>query len=312
MALGLDDLRVGVWTSPHAPTGTTVLLPPEGSLGAMAVRGASPGTREAMALGPNGKLTTIHAAVLSGGSAFGLATADGVVSWLAARGIGYDIGVARVPIVGAAIILDQGIAFPEHRPDAAAGVAACDAASADDPPEGAVGAGTGATVAKTGGLEHCWRGGQGWAVRASGEVVVGALVINNAVGEVIAEDGQVLAASRAPADVVRFPEALPFEVARENGPTASTVIGAIVTNARLDKLGAYRVADLGHSGIVRAVRPAHTQYDGDALFCLATQRVETHVDLVAALAADAVAEAARHGPLAAHGAADIPGLADAR
>lgn len=312
MALGLSDVLVGVWTSPHALTGTTVVLPPEGTLGAMAVRGASPGTREAIALGPNGKLTTIHAAVLSGGSAFGLATADGVVSWLAARGIGYDIGVAKVPIVGAAIILDRGIAFADNRPDAAAGAAACDAATADDPPEGSVGAGTGATVAKTAGLEHCWRGGQGWAVHRSGEVVVGALVINNAVGEIVAEDGEVIAASRAPADVVRFPQALPFEAARDNGPAANTVIGAIVTNARLDKLGAFRVADLGHSGIVRSIRPAHTQYDGDALFCLATQRVETHVDLVAALAADAVAEAARRGPLAAHGDADIPGLADAR
>ena len=277
MALGLDGVRVGVWTHDEVPTGCTVVLPPEGSLGAVAVRGQSPGTREAAALGPFGKLTVVHGIVLSGGSAYGLATADGVVHWLEEQGIGYPVGEhAIVPIVGGAIVLDMSVGLPGGRPDAAAGRAACEAASTDDPPEGAVGAGAGCTVAKIGGLEHGWRGGQGVAVERADDLVVGALVVNNAVGEVLDDQGQ---------PMIR--------------------IGVVVTNARLDKSQAHRVADLAHDGVARAVEPAHTSVDGDALFCLATGEVEASVDRVALLAARAVATATRRGPMAAVGL-DVP------
>lgn len=348
MALGVDGVKVGVWTSPDAPTGVTVILPPEGSLGAVAVRGAAPGTREAIALGPTGKITVCHGVVLSGGSAFGLATADGVVRWLEEHDIGYRIPIAVVPIVGAAIVLDQGVAFREHRPGPDAGYAACEAATEDDPEEGSVGAGTGCTVAKVGGLEHAWRGGQGVAVHRSGDVVVGAVVINNAVGEVVAEDGTRLAPTRAPESQGRYPYegwpvgagadepslpgggptggaddhgtgGRPTDGTGENdgsraedaatGPAQNTVVGCVVTNARLTKPEAVRVADLAHSGVARSLRPAHTSMDGDALFCLSTQQVEAHIDLVAALAADVVAEACRRGPLAAVTRDGIPGLA---
>ena len=324
MALGIEGLRVGTWTSDDAPTGCTVLLAPDGTLGAMAVRGSSPGTREAASLGISGKLTVCHAVVLSGGSAYGLATADGVMRWCEERGIGYPTRVAVVPIVGAAIVLDQGVADRDHRPDAHAGYAACEAATDDDPSEGAVGAGRGTTVAKVAGLEHCWRGGQGIAVRRHGDLVVGALVVNNAVGEVRGDDGAWLARARVADDEERFPYTTrwfePDEAVgeaeggdthpRPAGPTDNTVIGCVVTNARLDKREAYRVADLAHTGVARAVWPAHTEFDGDALFCLATQRVDAPLDLVATLAADAVAEATRRGPLHAHTHAGIPGLAD--
>lgn len=305
MALGVEGLRVGTWTHPEIPTGCTVLLPPEGTLGAVAIRGAAPGTREAAALGPQGKVEVCHGVVLSGGSAYGLATADGVVAWLEEQGIGYPIGngFARVPIVGAAIVLDVAVALPGARPDAAAGRAACEAATADDPAEGAVGAGAGATVAKVGGLPYAWRSGQGLAVRSHEDLVVGALVVNNAVGEVLGQDGSVAIASRAPDDVVRFPYGDPL--ASAGGPSANTVIGCIVTNARLTKSAAVRVADLGHTGTARAVQPAHTQSDGDALFCLATGEVEAPLDLVALLAADVVAEAARRGPERATGRGPI-------
>jgi L-aminopeptidase/D-esterase-like protein len=310
MALGLDDLRVGVWTHPEVPTGCTVLLPPEGTLGAIAVRGSSPGTREAAALGPLGKVEVCHGVVLSGGSAYGLATADGVVRWLEERGVGYPVRIGRVPIVGAAIVLDLAVAFPDARPDAAAGRAACDAATTDDPPEGAIGAGAGASVAKVGGFEHAWRGGQGVAVRRHGELVVSAIVVTNAVGDVIDRDGSPLVASRAPADAPRFPYVdEPFHGDTEEphgaGPAGNTVIGCVVTNARLTKVAAHRVADLGHTGVARAVEPAHTQADGDALFCLATGQVDAGVDLVAALAADAVAEAVRRGPTHARSLAPV-------
>jgi L-aminopeptidase/D-esterase-like protein len=326
MALGVAGVRVGTWTAPGAVSGCTVVLPPDDTLGAIAVRGAAPGTREAAALGPAGKLTVCHGVVLAGGSAYGLAAADGVVRWLEAAGRGYRVAVGRVPIVGAAILLDAAVGVRDARPDADAGWAACDTAVADDPPEGAVGVGAGCTIAKVAGLEHAWAGGQGIAVRRAGGVTVGAIVANNAVGELVGEDGSWLARARVPDDAPRFPlhgmGTLPGPGASAGGgtapagPAANTVIGCIVTDARLDKRAAHRVADLGHSGVARALRPAHTEADGDALFCLATGQVEASIDLVAHLAAEVVADAVRRGPLAARdrparGALpQLPGLAD--
>jgi L-aminopeptidase/D-esterase-like protein len=316
MALGVDGVRIGTWTAPSGISGCTVVLPPAGSLGAIAVRGTAPGTREAAALGPAGKITVCHGVVLSGGSAYGLATADGVVRHLEGQGIGYPVGPAIVPIVGAAILLDAAVGDPASRPGADAGRAACEAATEQDPAEGAHGAGAGCTIAKVAGLDHGWRSGQGIAVRRAGGVTVGAIVANNAVGELVGEDGTWLARARVADDAPRYPID-PSVLAREeapdvegSGPTGNTVIGCIVTDARLSKRDAHRVADLGHSGIARALRPAHTELDGDALFCLATGQVEASVDLVAHLAAEAVADAVRRGPLNARGAGGLPGLAD--
>lgn len=328
MAIGIDGLAVGTWTSPAGPSGCTVLLPPAGSVGALAVRGQAPGTREAAALGPFGKVEVIHGVVLSGGSAFGLATADGVMRWLEARGVGYPVATGVVPIVGAAIVLDRGATDPAVRPDAGAGWAACEAASPDDPAEGAVGAGAGCTVAKVGGIGHAWRSGQGVAVRRVGDLVVGTIVVNNAVGEVIGDDGTVLVGTRADAGLSRFPadpEALmrgldevagagastPVVPPEASGPTANTVIGCVVTNARFGKRDVHRVADLAHDGIARSLRPAHTSLDGDALFAVATGQVEATLDHVADLAAEVVAEAARRGATLARGSHGMPGPADA-
>lgn len=321
MALGVDGIRVGVWTHPDGPTGCTVVLPPAGTVGGMAVRGAAPGTREAAALGPNGKVAECHAVVLSGGSAFGLATADGVVRWLAEHGVGYEVTAAiRVPIVGAAIVFDlrpgaaggdggadgEGTAAPVW-PDADAGRAACAAATDDEPPVGRVGVGAGCTVGKTAGVAYGVPAGQGAAVERAGGITVSALVGVNALGEVLDERGEVLAGSTAPPGQPRFPYvAPPHRAATEaappdgeagspaDGPPAHTVIGCVATDARLDKAQACRVADLGHSGVARAVEPAHTSFDGDALVCLATGAVKApHPDLVAHLAARAVAAAIR-------------------
>lgn len=297
MALGIDGVRVGTWTHPDALTGCTVVLPPAGSLGACAVRGGAPGTREAAALGPTGNVRECHGIVLAGGSAFGLAAADGVVRWCEAHGIGYDKVVARIPIVGAAIVFDLRESG-QPRPDAASGWAACEAATEADPAMGAVGVGAGCTVGKTGGLEHHRRSGQGWAVARAGGITVGALMAVNALGDVLAEDGSVLLGSTAPPDVARFPTVGP--------PTAQpeaehTVIGCLVTDARLEKHEAARAVDLAHHGIARAVEPSHTTYDGDALFLLATQQVDVAVpvDLVASLGTAAVAAAVRAAARAA-------------
>jgi len=317
MALGVEGVRVGVWTADGAISGCTVVLPPAGTVGALAVRGAAPGTREAAALSPAGKLDVCHAVVLAGGSAYGLAAADGVMTRLEADGIGHPVLGAVVPIVGSAIVLDGAVFDPASRPDADAGRAAYDAATSDDPAEGRSGAGAGCSVAKVAGPAYGWRSGQGIAVRSAGGITVGALVVNNALGEIVEEDGTWLARARVADDVPRYPE-----VAMRRGPTdddegggrlSNTVIGVVVTDARLTKLQTHRVADLAHSGVARAVRPAHTQFDGDALFALATGTVEvgeSGVDLVAALAADAVAEAVRRAVRSATGDRTLPGLAD--
>lgn len=319
MALGIDGLRVGHWTSPEQRSGCTVVLPPPGTLGAMAVRGGAPGTREAAALSATGKIAECHAVVLSGGSAYGLATADGVMGWLEARDVGYRVGRGGlVPIVGAAIVLDTSVVEPSERPGPAAGAAACDAASGDEPPVGRVGAGAGCTVAKIGGLDFAWRGGVGTATRTvvleSGPLTVAAIVVNNALGEIVGPDGRVVAASRAPAGTARYPVADRQELL---AAAEHTVIGCVITDASLDKASAARVADLAHTGIARAVDPAHTTLDGDAIFCLATGQADLGghdgvVDLVASMAADAVAEATRAGPMTATGAHGLPGLADRR
>ena len=313
MALGVDGVRVGMWTDHEHHTGCTVILPPAGTAGGIAVRGGAPGTREAAILGPATPNEACHAVVLCGSSLFGLRAADGVVDWCEAHGIGLDLAVGRFPIVGAAVVLD--IRSPDmRRIDRDSGWAACEAATADEPANGSVGVGTGCTVGKEAGLEWASKGGQGAAVCRSGDVTVGALVAVNALGSVVGEDGRVIAGCRAPAARPRYPYA-PLSLLRAGGEgdsphdaggVSNTVIGCVVTNARLRKPQVCRVADLGHTGIARAVSPAHTSLDGDALFALATGEVEAGVDLVAELAARAVAEAVREGVRHAQGMPGFP------
>ena len=313
MALGVEGVRVGVWSDPEHHTGCTVVLPTTGIVGGITVRGGAPGTREAAILGPATPNEACHAVVLCGSSLFGLRAADGVVDWCEAHGIGLALPMGRFPIVGAAVVLDI------HRPDMRridrdAGWAACEAATEDEPANGSVGVGTGCTVGKEAGLEWASKGGQGTAVRRSDGVTVGALVAVNALGSVIGEDGRVIAGCRAPADHPRYPYA-PMSILRvggesdspgDAGSVSNTVIGCVVTNARLRKPEVCRVADLAHTGIARSVSPAHTSLDGDALFALATGEVEASVDLVAELAARAVAEAVRQGVRNAQGMPGFP------
>ena len=302
MALGVGGVRVGMWTDAEHHTGCTVILPPAGTVGGIAVRGGAPGTREAAILGPATPNEACHAVVLCGSSLFGLRAADGVVDWCETHGIGLHLAAGRFPIVGAAVVLD--IRGPDmRRIDREAGWAACEAATEAEPAGGSVGVGTGCTVGKEAGLEWASKGGQGTAVRRSGDVTVGALVAINALGSVVGEDGRVIAGCRAPDDRTRYPHA-PLSILRavgerdtpeDVGGVSNTVIGCVVTNARLRKPGVCRVADLAHTGIARAVSPAHTSLDGDALFALATGEVDASVDLVAELAARAVADAVREG-----------------
>jgi L-aminopeptidase/D-esterase-like protein len=282
----VEGITVGHWTDEVAMTGCTVVLPPQGTVASCEVRGGAPGTRGTDILQPGTLIEEAHAIVLTGGSAFGLAAAGGVERYLEERGVGSEIGPVLVPSVAAAVIFDLGVGDPTRRPGSDEGYAACLAASREGP-EGRVGAGTGATVAKLWGPTRGVPGGLGtWAVR-DGDLAVGALFIVNAVGEVVDEDGEVLAGPRLEPGERR--EDL-LEWMRVAG---NTTIGVVATNAALPKFEVRRLAQVANDAIDLAVRPAHTIFDGDTVFTLATRRVEAAFHDVATLIEPAVTTAIR-------------------
>ena len=281
----VEGIRVGHWSDESALTGCTVVLPPTGTVASCEVRGGAPGTRGTDMLQPGTLLEEAHAIVLTGGSAFGLATASGVERYLEERRIGSEIGNVIVPSVAAAVIFDLGVGDPTRRPGSDEGYAACLEASTDVP-EGKVGAGTGATVAKLWGPTRGVPGGLGtWAVH-DGELLVGALFVVNAVGEIVDDDGSVLAGPRLEPGERR-------EDLIEWMRAGNTTIGVVATNATLSKPDARRLAEAANDAVAEAVRPAHTLFDGDTAFALATKQVDaTYVD-VAALIEEAVVTAVR-------------------
>lgn len=286
----IEGLTVGHWTDEVALTGCTVILPPPGTIASCEVRGGAPGTRGTDILQPGTIIEVAHAIVLTGGSAFGLASASGVERYLEERGIGSEIGPVRVPTVPAAVIFDLGIGDPSRRPGADEGYAACIAASADVR-EGRVGVGTGATVAKLWGPERAMPGGVGtWAVR-DGELVVGALVVVNAVGEIVDQDGSILLGPRLEPGERR--EDLVEQLG--SSAAANTTLGVVATNAMLSKEDVRRLARIGNDAFDIAIRPAHTIYDGDTVFALAAQQVEAGYEQVAASVEAAVTTAIRRG-----------------
>jgi L-aminopeptidase/D-esterase-like protein len=292
-----------------------VVLAEAGVVCGVDVRGGAPGTRETDLLDPVNTVETVHGLVLAGGSAFGLEAASGVMRWLEERGIGFRLGPATVPIVPAAILFDLVLGDPQVRPDAAAGYQAATDANSGPVPEGSVGAGAGATVGKLLGWDRAMRGGLGTAaIRLPGGLVVAALMVVNAVGDVVDPDTGALVAGarsadgRAPTGALREALAGGFAVP---GPAQSTTLGVVATNARLSKAQATKLAQMGQDGIARAVRPAHTPWDGDTLFALATgEREREDLLLVGALAAEAVARAILRGVRAATGLPGCPSAAD--
>ena len=254
----VPGLRVGHATDVDAVTGCTVVLATDGAIAGVDVRGAAPGTRETDLLRPGSLVERVHAICLAGGSAFGLAAADGVMRRLAERGVGLHTGVRPVPVVPAAILFDLGVGDPLAHPDAEAGHLATMAAEANDGAlEGQLGAGTGATVAKLGGVEHALPGGVGTAARRLPDgSVVGALVVNNALGDVFARDGRLLAGHAAD-------HPLP-------PPVVNTSLVVVATDAPLDRAQCRKLAELGHDALARGIRPLHTMWDGDVVFALST------------------------------------------
>lgn len=280
-------ISVGHWTDAKGRTGCTVVLATDGAVGGVDVRGAAPATLGTDALRPGMLIEAVHGVLLTGGSAFGLAAADGVMRHLDERGIGFAIGSVRVPIVVGAVIFDLLSGDPQARPDGAAGHAACAAAS-PEPAIGAVGAGTGATVAKGGAMTEIRPGGVGVASARADRAIVAAVMVANSVGGIWDDERHEWVAP-----LTRWDRASNLL------PGANTTIGVVVTDAKLNKAQANRVASVAHDGIARAVRPAHTMYDGDTIFCLATGAVAAPYDAVEAVAADVVARAIVAGVRAA-------------
>lgn len=300
----VPGIRVGHADDALALTGCTVVLCPEGTIGGGLVRGFAPGTREMALLRPGMLVEEVHAILLTGGSAFGLAAADGVMRYLEEQGIGYETGVARVPIVPGAVLYDLALGDPTVRPNAAMGYFAARSARSPVSSQGNVGAGMGASVGKLLGMAHAMKAGLGMASLCHGDLVVGALVAVNALGNVVDPNtGTLIAGTRAP-DGKGWVDALDLDAF--SPPIGNTVIGVVATNARLNVAEANRLAAAGHDGLARAIRPAHTLYDGDTLFALATGQVKAAPVLLAEMAARAVAYAIVNGVLAAKPAGGLP------
>jgi L-aminopeptidase/D-esterase-like protein len=316
-------IRVGHHTLEARPTGCTVVLAPEGTTGGVDVRGGAPGTRETDLLEPENTVPHVNAIALSGGSAFGLATADGVMRYLAERNVGYPTRGGPVPIVPAAIIYDLGVgAPPTVRPDAACGQAAAAAAAGTPVVQGSVGAGAGATVGKFARGGGPMKGGVGSAaLRSDDGLVVAALVVVNAAGSIVdPRSGRAVAGVRT-ADGRSVED--PFALVRRGGTGASgwavplleqTTLGVVATNARLTKAQAKKVAQMAQDGLARAIVPSHTPGDGDTMFTLATGQLasEPNVGLVGRLAAEAVTDAILRAVRLARGVPGYPAVMDLR
>ncbi len=316
----VKGIRVGHATDTDAITGCTVILCEDGAVGGVDQRGGAPGTRETDLLGPMHSVGEINAVLLTGGSAFGLAAADGVMRYLAERGKGYKVGipgVPNVPIVPGAVLFDLGIGSADVRPDADMGYSACQTATDETPGQGSVGAGTGATVGKLLGSGSEMKGGIGTAsVNLGGGLIVGAIVAVNCVGDVVDPDQNAIIAgtrkANSPKELADTQQMLTSfmikTVMRLQG--ASTVIGVVATNAKLDKNGANKVAQMAHNGLARTIRPAHTMMDGDTIFTMATGKKNASINLVGAFAADVVARAILNGIRAAASLGGRPTAAD--
>lgn len=275
----VPGVEVGHWTDPLAMTGCTVVVFPEPNTAAVEVRGAAPGTRETDLLGPGMRVQAVQAIVLTGGSAFGLAAADGVIAELEKEGRGHPTPVGPVPIVPAAVIFDLFLGNPQVRPGPAEGAAAYLAASDDPVPMGSVGAGTGAAVAGWRGPEAMAKGGVGSAAETVGDVVVGALAVVNALGDVFSLEGEALTGG---SPVPGPPAVLP-------DPLTNTTLIVVATNASLAHDDLLRVAVRAQDAVAACVRPGHTRYDGDAAFAVSCGDVVASVDVVGEAAFTATA-----------------------
>ncbi len=309
----VPGIKVGHAQDLTGGTGCTVILPDTEAVCGVDVAGGAPGTRETDCLNPVNYIQTVHAVYLGGGSAYGLAGADGVMKWSEENNRGLDIGIGLVPIVPGAVLFDLPVADYKARPDQKMGYEACLAANSNESRMGNIGAGTGATLGKAKGIDFCMKGGLGTASMKIGEIVVGAIVAVNCFGDVIDNTtGRIIAGTRSdkPGEFPGTAKLLAEQASTGINPIKSnTTIGVIATNAKLTKPQAAKVAQMAHDGYARTINPIHTMHDGDSIFCLSNGDIEADLTAIGSMAAEVMAVAVIEGVKAAKTIFGIPGLA---
>ncbi|WDV45504.1 P1 family peptidase [Clostridiaceae bacterium M8S5] len=289
----VEGILVGHAQSDRGMTGCTAIICKEGATAGVDVRGSAPGTRETDLLRPEKLVDKVHGIMLSGGSAFGLDSASGMMKYLEESGVGFDVGVTKVPIVCSAVIFDLMIGDYMIRPDFKMGYEACDKASNTQSGQGSIGAGKGATVGKILGPVNAMKSGIGSASLNIGDLWVSALIVTNSFGDVFNGKGEKLAGVYDYENNVHLNtyEIMKQKKQMDGFQMKNTTIGVVATNAILDKAGANKVAQMAHNGLARAINPIHTMFDGDTLFALATGKVKADINLVGTMGADVVAKA---------------------
>lgn len=320
----IEGILVGHAQDIEALTGCTVVIHPDGAVGGVDQRGGAPGTRETDLLHPMHLVDKVHAILLTGGSAFGLDAASGIMKYLEEKNIGFNTGITKIPIVPAAVIFDLGLGNPKVRPTFEMGYQACLNASDKPPQQGNQGAGCGASVGKILGMGQAMKAGIGTAcIELGGKVKVGALMVVNAFGDVYEKDSQKIIAGaktlhKGPlklgtgqilANTMETMKSFMGKTVLNIASKQNTVIGIVATNAILNKEEANKVAQMAHDGLARTIRPTHTMYDGDTIFVMATGKQKSDVNLIGAYAAEAVADAIVNAVLCAEPAG---GLSSAR
>ena len=305
----VPGIIVGHATHRQARTGCTVVLCERDAIGGIDIRGTAAGTRQVDALYSLHLVDRIQAILLSGGSAFGLDAAGGVMRFLEENGRGFDVKITRVPIVPTAVIFDLAFAEGEFRPDWPMGYRACLNAS-KNMEEGSVGVGTGATVGKLYGLSHATKGGVGTACRRLNQILVGALVVVNAFGDVIDEKtGEILAGTLDPRGASRFADTfrcMQSGEIPEGGSLFNTTLGVVATNAKLTRPQAGKLAQMAQNGLVKVIRPIHSTYDGDVVFALSTGEEQVNLNVIGAMADGAIREAVKRAVIFADGMGVLP------
>ena len=321
----VPGIKVGHAQNADAVTGCTVILCEKGAVAGVDQRGGAPGTRETDAIRPLHLVNEIHAVMLAGGSAFGLDAASGAMKYLEAKGIGFDTGVAKVPIVPSAVIFDLSIGRSDIRPDAEMGYQACLNATTDPVIQGCVGAGMGATTGAALGSHQATKSGIGSAsIDIGGGVIVGALMVVNPFGDVInPENGKILAGARTInkgplklgdgpifADTRSLLRSFIGKTALSFAASRNTVIGVVATNASLDREGANFLAQMAQDGLALTIRPSHTLFDGDTMFAVSTGNAKVNVNIIGTFAVEVVAKAIQNAVINAISVAGIPALQD--
>lgn len=295
----IKGIKIGNAENTEAATGCTVIICEKGAAAGVDIRGGAPGTRETALLNPVNLIDKVHGILLSGGSAFGLDAASGIMKYLEERGIGFDVGVAKVPIVAGAVLFDLNIGNSRVRPDKEMGYNACICSEKNIFFEGNSGAGMGATVGKIAGPDHAMKGGLGVYALQEGELQIGAVVAVNCLGDVVDSTCNKILAGAFDKLNNKFINTEEYMIQNHNKNSAvfsgNTTIGAVITNAALNKTQMNKIASMAHNGFGRVIRPSHTMQDGDTIFALATGEVNADINTVGLLAARVIERAVVNG-----------------